>query len=184
MIDGAVGKTCLLIVYVNNEFPETYVPTVFETYDAQIRYKNQLIKFSLWDTAGQEEYDKLRYLSYPNANVFLVCFSLTSKSSLNNVVHRWKVELDEHAKGVPIILVGTKADCRDDQQFLQKMKDDGLGEELVQDSDAEEVAKKIGAVCFMKTSARLKTGVQEVFNKCLDIRFERTVGKKKKCLLM
>ena len=96
--------------------------------DAQIKVKNNVVKFSLWDTAGQEEFDKLRYLSYNNTNVFVVCFSLVSKTSLNNVATRWKKELDQYAKGVPIILVGTKADCRDDREVFDKMKNDGTAE--------------------------------------------------------
>lgn len=97
------------------------------------------------------------------------------------MVNRWKVELDEYAKGVPVILVGTKADCRDDEAFIKKMKDDGEGDELVSDEDAEKIAKQIGAVAYMKTSARMKKGVQEVFNKCLEVRFAK---EKKKCILM
>ena len=51
--DGAVGKTCLLMVYVNNEFPNEYVPTVFENYDTNIKFQENIVKLSLWDTAGQ-----------------------------------------------------------------------------------------------------------------------------------
>ena len=143
---------------------------------------NNVVKFSLWDTAGQEEFDKLRYLSYNNSNVFVICFSLVSKTSLNNVVTRWKVELDQYAKGVPIILVGTKADCRDDQEIYEQMKKGGTADELVTDDDARKVAAQIGAVAYFATSARLKQGVQEVFQKCLDLRFQKPPGKK--CLLM
>ncbi|KAG2389070.1 hypothetical protein C9374_014470 [Naegleria lovaniensis] len=53
--DGAVGKTCLLMVYVNNEFPEDYIPTVFDNYDTNVKYQDSVVRLSLWDTAGQEE---------------------------------------------------------------------------------------------------------------------------------
>ena len=68
--DGECGKTCLLIVFSRDEFPEVYVPTVFETYVADIEVDNRQVELALWDTAGQEDYDRLRYV------VFIVLISL------------------------------------------------------------------------------------------------------------
>ena len=67
---------------------------------------------ALWDTAGQEDYDKLRPLSYAKAHVFLACFSLTSKTSLLNIEEKWIPELKLFGKKVPIILVGCQKDLR------------------------------------------------------------------------
>ncbi|KAG9333765.1 hypothetical protein JZ751_010208 [Albula glossodonta] len=69
--DGACGKTCLLIVFSKDQFPEVYVPTVFENYIADIE-----VELALWDTAGQEDYDRLRPLSYPDTDVILIFQSL------------------------------------------------------------------------------------------------------------
>jgi hypothetical protein len=48
------GKTCLLIVFSKDQFPEVYVPTVFENYVADIEVDGKQVELALWDTAGQE----------------------------------------------------------------------------------------------------------------------------------
>jgi len=71
------------------------------------------INLGLWDTAGPEDYERLRPLSYPQTNVFLICFSLATKYGIENVKNKWLTEISHHCPGVPIILVGMKSDLRD-----------------------------------------------------------------------
>jgi cell division control protein 42 len=80
--DGAVGKTCILMSYTMNTFPDDYIPTVFDNYNVPVMFHNSPYHLSLWDTAGQEDYDRLRPLSYPGTDVFLICFSIDSHESL------------------------------------------------------------------------------------------------------
>ncbi len=82
----------------------------------------QPIMINLWDTAGQEDFDRLRPLSYPQSDVILMCFSVISPASLENVYAKWYPEVHHYIPDVPIVLVGTKVDVRSDKDMLEKMK--------------------------------------------------------------
>ncbi|XP_012946940.1 ras-like GTP-binding protein RHO isoform X1 [Aplysia californica] len=159
--DGACGKTCLLIVFSKDQFPEVYVPTVFENYVADIEVDGKQVELALWDTAGQEDYDRLRPLSYPDTDVILMCFSIDSPDSLENIPEKWTPEVRHFCPNVPIILVGNKKDLRHDQvtiRELHKMK-----QEPVKFDDGKTMAEKIGAYAYLECSAKTKEGVREVF---------------------
>ena len=85
---------------------------VFDNYSKNVILGGAPCCIGLFDTAGQEDYDRLRPLSYPQTDVFLVCFSVSSRASFENATSKWMVELRHHAPGTPFILVGTKADTR------------------------------------------------------------------------
>jgi small GTP-binding protein len=98
-----------------------YVPTVFDNYEAEILVEGQNVKFSLWDTAGQEGYSRIRTLSYPKTDIFLVCFSVVKHTSFDNVAEKWCPELHHHCPNVPMILVGTQIDLREDEKTLKDL---------------------------------------------------------------
>jgi len=159
--DGECGKSCLLIVFSKDEFPEAYVPTVFETYVANIEINGKLMQLALWDTAGQEDYDRLRPLSYPEANVLLVCFSISNPDSLRNVVDTWVPEVSHFCPRVPVILVGTKKDLRNDPATRQELS--LTNQKPVSTEEGQQVASHICAYAYHECSAKTREGVRNVF---------------------
>ncbi|KAI8916001.1 ras-related C3 botulinum toxin substrate 2 [Gorgonomyces haynaldii] len=112
--DGAIGKTSLIARYTTNTFPKDYIPTVFENRQTQLSVGNQRVDMALWDTAGQDDYSRLRPLSYTDVNVFVLCFSIDCRESFDNIEKKWIPEIKHYCPNVPILLVGLKADLRDD----------------------------------------------------------------------
>jgi len=166
--DGAVGKTTLLMRYREDKFPKNYVPTVFENYYVNNEYKGIKVNLGLWDTAGQEEYDRLRALSYPDTDIVLVVFSIDQPTSLENLSSKWVPEIHFHCKGIPIIVVGTKKDLREDKATIDALKDQG-GKHPVTVQEAQAVADSIHAVAYMECSALTGEGVRAIFEKALDV---------------
>jgi len=181
--DGAVGKTCLLISYTTNAFPGEYIPTVFDNYSANVMVDGKPINLGLWDTAGQEDYDRLRPLSYPQTDVFLVCFSVISNSSFENVKTKWVPEIQHHAPNVPILLVGTKSDLRKDENTIKQLNSRQQSMVLVE--SAQRMAKEIGAVNFLECSALTQEGLKQVFDEAIRAAMSKPTGKKKnKCEIL
>ncbi|CAO3598277.1 small GTPase-binding protein [Absidia repens] len=158
--DGHCGKTSLLVVYQNGTFPERYVPTVFENYIANVQLDNsRTVELALWDTAGQEEYDRLRPLSYPETDVILICFAIDQPTSFANVQDRWLPEVTHFCENVPKLLVGTKSDLRDDKGRISQLT--AMGHQLISSEEGERLGREIGAR-YYECSAKENQNVNEV----------------------
>ncbi|KAF4123859.1 Ras-like protein family, member A [Geosmithia morbida] len=190
--DGGCGKTCLLISYSQGYFPEVwlslphplpwtqtrshgdemltvdkkYVPTVFENYIAYPVHSpsGKTVELALWDTAGQEEYDRLRPLSYPETDLVLVCFAVDCPNSLDNVLDKWYPEVLHFCPYTPLILVGLKTDLRHKKTCIDMLKTQGLTP--VTSDQGKAVATKMNAQ-YMECSSKEAKGVDDIFERAI-----------------
>ncbi|XP_072193931.1 rho-related GTP-binding protein RhoD [Excalfactoria chinensis] len=160
--DGGCGKTSLLMVFARGDFPKVYVPTVFEKYTASFRISGKPAKIHLWDTAGQEDYDRLRPLSYSDTNVVLICFDITSRSSYDNILTKWYPEVNHFCKDVPVLLVGCKTDLRQGHH------------QPVTFQEGEAMARQVQAAAYLECSALHQDSVRDVFIKACTIALRGT----------
>lgn len=154
----------MLISYTTNTFPRKYVPTVFDSYSTCLMVDGRAFVIGLWDTAGQEDYERLRPLSYPQTDVFLICFSLVDPMSLENVTKKWVPEIRRYSPHVPVMLIGTKLDLRPDSQVK------------VTHQEGQQVAREIGATAYLECSSLKQRRVRNVFEEAVRV----AIGKKKK----
>ncbi|KAF6752977.1 P-loop containing nucleoside triphosphate hydrolase protein [Ephemerocybe angulata] len=189
--DGACGKTSLLNVFTRGFFTQVYEPTVVD---------DQLVELSLWDTAGQEEFDRLRSLSYAETHVVMVCFSVDNPVSLENIESKWLDEILEYCPGVKLVLVGhvthalaalracllvilaLKCDLRDDRVVKERLS--RFGGHTVQYEEGLAVARRIRASRYLECSSKHNRGVSEVFYEAARVSLStRTRGTDEGCIV-
>ncbi|KAI9760336.1 MAG: RNA-splicing factor [Chaenotheca gracillima] len=146
---------------------------------------NVHIELSLWDTAGQEEFDRLRSLSYDDTHAIMLCFSVDSKDSLENVESKWVGEIAENCQGVKLVLVALKCDLRE-----KPTDEEGEDErDLIDYQQGLEVARRIQALRYLECSAMRNRGVNEAFTEAarvaLSVKGASSASKKDdRCTLM
>lgn len=161
--DGFVGKTTLLITHTTGVFEADYVPTVFDNYASSIVVDGNEYSYTLWDTAGQEGFDRCRVLCYAETSVFLVCFAINSPDSFENVKNTWLPEIRrECGEKIPTVLVGTKADLR-----TVTPSEDSKKPEPVKKADAKKLARTLKMHSYVETSAKLHEGITEAFQEAV-----------------
>jgi len=160
--DGAIGKTSLIVSYTTNDYPEDYKPTVHDFYTVRLTVADKPITFQLFDTAGQEQFNVIRRLAYPQTNIFLLCFNLVDQISFQNVKEKWVPELREFAPKIPIILVGLQSDERNVHPM--KWSQGSQKSKPIKTEEGELLARKIGAKKYMECSACTQKNVKNVFD--------------------
>jgi len=160
--DGTVGKTCMLISFTTNKFPDKYEPTVFDNFTTYINVDGVTVNMELWDTAGQETYDRLRPLTYTRTNVFLICFSVVNPASYDNVLLKWYPELKHHCPDATILLIGTKIDLRDDANITAQLYAKGYSP--FSKEQGKSLGRKIKALKYLECSSLTQQGLRRVFD--------------------
>ncbi|KAL0577755.1 Rho GTPase [Marasmius crinis-equi] len=136
-------------------------PTVFDNYVAEIRLDEKHVQLALWDTAGQEEYERLRPMSYSKSHVILIAFALDTPDSLENVETKWIEEVRSICgPTIPVILVGCKADLRPNTGHPNTPDNPSP---WVTREQGERMAQRIGARAYKECSALKIEGVDDVF---------------------
>ncbi|KAK0711508.1 Rab5-like protein ypt51 [Lasiosphaeris hirsuta] len=162
--EAAVGKSSLVLRFVNNDFQENKEPTIGAAFLTQkCNLPTRTIKFEIWDTAGQERFASLAPMYYRNAQAALVVYDLTKPTSLVKAKH-WVAELQRQASpGIVIALVGNKLDLTNDSG-------DGEGTDANDSGDARRVSTEEAktyaeeeSLLFFETSAKSGYNVTEVF---------------------
>lgn len=163
-------------VFTRGYFPQVYEPTVFENYVHDIFIDGQSVQLSLWDTAGQEEFDRLRSLSYSDTHCIMLCFSIDSPDSLENVQTRWVGEIADNCEGVKLVLVALKCDLRSNEDTdVDNHEEESFNpynqsnpyqqsRRLISYEEGLAVAKKVGALRYLECSAKKNRGVNEAFS--------------------
>lgn len=180
--DGTVGKTCMLITYSTNKFPTEYVPTVFDNYAVDLVINDKNYTLALFDTAGQEGFEQLRPIAYPQTDVFLVCFSTVFPSSLVNIQKQWIAEIRKYCPVTPFLLIGTKIDIRDDREEIERLLK--KKERPITYDEGVRVARQLKAVKYIECSALTGEGIRDVFDEAILTVLNKPKHTNSKCILL
>lgn len=176
--DGATGKTSMLVLFTTNTFDASYLPTVFDNHSAMLSVDNQIVALNMFDTAGQEDLDRLRPLSYPLTDVFVVTFSVISQSSFASVSEKWVPEIRRYCPTVPIVLVGTKSDLRDDPSVATRLAECGLS--VIPSGKGGLLCHQIGGAAYVECSSLTGKNINRVFEVAVQAALCRTSQKPQK----
>ena len=162
MGDGTVGKTTLILSYIHHEFITDYTPTVFDNYSAIEDVNDEVVSVTMWDLPGQDEYNLVRAKCYEQCNfdVIIMCFAVDLRDSFDNLQYKWMEEYKQYVPNSPLIVLGCKADLREDGNSEHVTKGEG-----------EKFAKEIGAACYMECSATTPDTVSKVIKEAITIHF-------------
>jgi small GTP-binding protein len=149
-----------MIRLATGSFPE-FAPKAFENLEIRTTIEGEVYVFSLWDTAAQEEYDKLRPISYPYTDIFLLCFSMDRPQSFHNIATKWNEEIQRYwpeSMDCHTLLVQTKIDLQTDPTFFDNFPDC----QRISYEEGCKMARNIGAMGYVELSALSGEGIHQI----------------------
>jgi small GTP-binding protein len=156
--DGVTGKTSVLVAYTKNQFLNYSDPTIFDEFTAEVEHNGRLVTLKLMDTSGREDESRMRAkLCYPDTDVFLLFYSYSSPTSLENIIPKWVPEVRSYYPQTPLVLVGQKCD------FYDAPPEDERPVQLCDREKARKTAEEIGAFGWIEVSALQMKNIQELF---------------------
>ncbi|XP_046856450.1 ras-related C3 botulinum toxin substrate 1-like isoform X1 [Xenia sp. Carnegie-2017] len=163
--DGAVGKTTLVLTYVDGVVPGEYITYVAEKCTKSRFFNGVPFLLEIWDTPAQDGYDRLRPTCYTNTDVFFLCFSIAEPVSLKSITEKWFSEVSHHCPNTPVFLVGTKVDLRNDENVLELLKLRGSTPVTIE--QGLETKESIGACHYIECSSLNGDNLENVFDDVL-----------------
>eukprot|EP00924_Labyrinthula_sp_SR-Ha-C_P014796 maker-scaffold_43-snap-gene-1.34-mRNA-1 protein AED:0.03 eAED:0.03 QI:56/1/1/1/1/1/4/79/222 len=182
--DGMVGKSTLMIRYLDPDRLENLLrrgrtlATVVESQVCKLRVKEEEVSVEIMDTAGQDAYEQIRLSCYKDTDIFVFCYSVDMKSSLENVKELWHKEVKQYSflnKKTTVVLCGTKTDLLLDTRRSRNF-------EVVSEREGEELAKKIGAQAHIRCSSISGENVSLIFQQAIKIGLKKKY--KSGCIVM
>uniref|UniRef100_A0A8C8STY4 Rho-related GTP-binding protein RhoH n=1 Tax=Pelusios castaneus TaxID=367368 RepID=A0A8C8STY4_9SAUR len=152
--DAAVGKTSLLVRFTSETFPDAYKPTVYENTGVDVFMDGVQISLGLWDTAGSDAFKGIRPISYQQADVVLMCYSVANHNSFLNLRNKWIGEIRSHLPRIPVLVVATQTDQRETGPHHLS---------CISSVDGKRLAREVRAKGYLECSALSNRGVQQVF---------------------
>ncbi|KAI1727217.1 ras family domain-containing protein [Ditylenchus destructor] len=159
--DCSCGKTSLIVAQASGAFGEQYTPTAFDDFVVEALVNGKTEMLVVCDTAGSEDFSSLRPLSYPDADVFIICYSVDQIDSLRSIREKWIPEVKHFCPNTPIIIVGNKKDIR--PTSLPSSPNGSPIMDCIDIAEAESLAKEYSNFQVIECSAKQKENVRTVF---------------------
>ena len=158
-----VGKSSILLRYVDSVWNETFVPTIGVDFKVKtVEIGDKKVKMQIWDTAGQERFRNVISTYFRGGNGLLLIYDITNKDSFKNL-ESWLIEIEKNAsENILKILIGNKSDLEEDREISKE--------------EAQAFANRNG-MQFMETSAKMNTNVDEAFQALGKLMIEFNLGK-------
>lgn len=151
--DPGVGKTSLIIRYIEGKFKENYIPTLgvdFLTKFLEIGKDKVGTSLIIWDIGGQQKWQSKLHLYLQGSDGAIIIYDITRQKTFKNL-DKWITNVKKYAGNIPYLLVGNKNDLEEDRN--------------VTFNDAENFAKQLNDVPVLETSAKTGELVNKMFEK-------------------